>query len=153
MSFGETNLFRGAVLAAIAALLPIAASAAAARVDVMLEDGSTDSRVTGMVLAAVPATVRAGKVVFHAVNASQVMVHEMILVRLDGGADLKALPIDPAQHKVNEAAIPDLGEVSDLEPNKAGDLTVTLKPGRYALMCNQPGHYMAGMSTELVVTK
>jgi len=42
---------------------------------------------------------------------------------------------------------------SELEPGKWGSLTVTLPPGKYLLICNLPGHYGAGMSTEFAVTK
>lgn len=153
MSSNVSNLLRGIVLAAAPILLPFSVSAATARVDVTLEDGSTNSRVTGMVLAATPTTVRAGKVVFHAVNASHTLTHELIVVRLKDDAELKSFPIDHGENKVIEQQIQDLGEVSDLDPNKAGDLTLTLIPGHYALMCNQPGHYMAGMVTELTVTR
>ena len=30
-------------------------------------------------------------------------------------------------------------------------MTLTLAPGRYELICNLPGHYAAGMFTELTV--
>ena len=36
----------------------------------------------------------------------------------------------------------------DLSP-----LTLVLKPGKYLLICNVPGHYSAGMWSEFEVTK
>lgn len=37
-------------------------------------------------------------------------------------------------------------------PGASGWVTLTLPPGRYELVCNLPGHYAAGMYTQLVVT-
>ena len=37
---------------------------------------------------------------------------------------------------------PILGEVSELDPGKSGTLTLTIKPGKYLLVCNVPGHYV-----------
>jgi uncharacterized cupredoxin-like copper-binding protein len=36
-------------------------------------------------------------------------------------------------------------------PGASGWVTVTLPPGRYELVCNLPGHYAAGMNTQLTV--
>jgi uncharacterized cupredoxin-like copper-binding protein len=36
-------------------------------------------------------------------------------------------------------------------PGASGWVTVTLPPGRYELVCNLPGHYAAGMYTQLTV--
>jgi uncharacterized cupredoxin-like copper-binding protein len=46
-----------------------------------------------------------------------------------------------------------LGEISELKPGARGKLTLNLKAGTYLLLCNQPGHYKAGMSTKLVVER
>ncbi len=143
---------RSSLPCALAALLSLPAAAVAnpARVDVVLLDHSTSPAITGMVLAATPSVVKAGRIVLHAVNASRKLVHEVVLVRLDGN---KALPLDRAANKVMENRVKDLGEVSDLPPTKSGDLAATLTPGRYLLICNQPGHYEAGMTAQLTVTK
>jgi len=44
------------------------------------------------------------------------------------------------------------GEVPELDPGKSGTLSVSLQPGTYLLLCNQPGHYEAGMWTVFTVT-
>jgi uncharacterized cupredoxin-like copper-binding protein len=67
---------------------------------------------------------------------------------------------DPAQElpyinieiRVDEDKAGDKGEVSELDPGTSGKLTVTLKPGKYLLICNVPGHYAAGMWSEFTVT-
>ena len=46
-----------------------------------------------------------------------------------------------------------MGEVSELDPGKSGSLTVTLNPGKYLLICNDPGHYVSGMWAEFDVTQ
>ena len=89
--------------------------------------------------------------VLHAVNASHDLTHEVVLVRLNGS--VSALPLDPADNTVQEKRIQDLGKVLDCGTLKSGDFAATLAPGRYALICNQPGHYAAGMLAELTVTQ
>jgi len=42
--------------------------------------------------------------------------------------------------------------VSELAPGKSGVLRIALKPGKYILYCNAPGHYALGMWTEITVT-
>ncbi len=44
-----------------------------------------------------------------------------------------------------------MGEVSDLGPGRDDTLTLNLKPGHYALICNLPGHDAAGMYTNFQV--
>ena len=64
---------------------------------------------------------------------------------------MKPLPYIAAESEVDEDGIGDLGEVSELEPGKSGSLTLNLRPGKYVLFCNVPGHYMGGMWTLLTV--
>ena len=56
---------------------------------------------------------------------------------------------------------PALGDASNTDcacagqgvvPGASGCMTITLPPGRYELVCNLPGHYAAGMYTQLTVT-
>lgn len=129
--------------------LAFASAQAAQTVNVSLQD-ATDAGVQGMKMTATPDTVKAGQVTIHATNESKGLVHEVIVVRPKGNA---ALPYDAKTSRVIESRITHLGEVSDLEPGKSGSLTVTLTPGKYLLICNQPGHYKGGMWTRLTVTK
>jgi uncharacterized cupredoxin-like copper-binding protein len=55
--------------------------------------------------------------------------------------------------KVDEDKAGDKGEVSEFDPGKSGALTVNLKPGKYLLICNVPGHFAAGMWSPFEVTK
>lgn len=90
-----------------------------------------------------------GSTTFQVVNQSSEFVHEMVLVRSPGTG--KPLPYDAAGKVVKEEDLQDLGEVADLDPGKSGDLTVTLEPGEYFLICNEPSHFKHGMSTTLEV--
>jgi len=95
-------------------------------------------------------TVKAGKITFNVENDSNSMVHEMLVVRVAGFED--SLPYDEKAERILEDRVADFGEVSELEPHQSGVLTVNLKPGKYMLICNIPGHYKAKMYTELLVT-
>jgi uncharacterized cupredoxin-like copper-binding protein len=43
-------------------------------------------------------------------------------------------------------------EVENVTPGATKQLAVDLKPGRYVLVCNIPGHYKLGMRTAVVVS-
>jgi len=93
----------------------------------------------------------AGVVTFQVTNGSKDTVHEMIVMyRQD---PTKPLPYIDAENRVDEDKAGDKGEVSELDPGKSGTLTVPLKPGKYVLICNVPGHFDSGMWAEFDVTK
>lgn len=71
--------------------------------------------------------------------------HELVVVRTDVAPD--ALPTT-AGGDVDEkaAALTKVGEVEDVASGRAKSLRVTLRPGRYVMFCNEPGHYRAGMT-------
>ena len=96
-----------------------------------------------------PRTIPAGEVTFEVTNASKDMVHEMVISPVRGEND--PLPYDKSTMKVDEDAAGHLGEVSELEPGKSGALKLSLKPGKYILYCNIPGHYALGMWTLIKV--
>lgn len=151
-----------AALPAALAVVPGPVQAAVSLVQVQLWDKGPDSMVeTGhgvgmgdpakamMGLGVRPTTVKAGDVRFEVVNTSNDTIHEMVVIRAP--KDGKDLPFDPTMNKFDEDAAGHLGEVSELEPGKSGALRVHLKPGKYLLSCNVPGHYMGGMWTTLTV--
>jgi uncharacterized cupredoxin-like copper-binding protein len=96
-------------------------------------------------------SAKAGEVEFDVTNLSRSMVHEMIVVAVKSGSE--TLPYDAKKDVVDEDRIADLGEASDLDPGTKKTLKLTLKPGLYRLICNQPGHYKAGMRADFTVTK
>lgn len=92
-----------------------------------------------------PKAVRPGPVTFKVTNLASKIVHEVIVAKLPDG--MTKLPYDETISMVKEDALQDLGSVKEIEPTRTAALTLTLKPGKYLLYCNLPGHYMAGMWT------
>lgn len=138
------------------ALLAVGAAAHATSrpstvVHVDLMDPSTNPSVKEMVIKSDTKDVPAGRVVFQVSNDSKNLVHEMIVVSI--AEPRAALPYDRKDGRVDEAKIKDLGEAPDLKPGEKKTLQLTLKPGNYLLICNQPDHYKSGMETSLVVTQ
>ncbi len=133
------------------ALSPIAYAATAQVVAVTLQDASADPSTSGMVIKADTTKVKAGRVTFEAVNRSKDLVHEMLVVPAPSGG--KELPYDTHTNTIIEKRVHSLGEIPELKPGARGKVTLNLKAGTYLLLCNQPGHYKAGMSTKLVVEK
>jgi len=151
-------------LAAAIAVLTIATSAQAAKhsaVNVILWDKGTSAAMAtdkgiGMTGNA-PATmgvklsankVSAGEVTFRVTNASKETIHEMVVLPYKDG---QQLPFSEKDGKIDEDSAGHLAEVSELEPGKKGELKISLKPGKYVLVCNIPNHYMNGMWSILTV--
>lgn len=97
-----------------------------------------------------------GVVSFVATNLGSVN-HELVILPLpaDQIVGTRSLRADST---VDEAA--SIGEASNtcgvgtgegIAPASSSWTTVTLAPGRYELVCNIPGHYAAGMYTQLTV--
>lgn len=144
----------GAVLAIALSCIPFSLIAHAATqhvVTVTMQDSSGDPSISGMVMKADTPTVKAGRVTLQAMNQSKELVHEVLVVPAPPVG--KELPYDARKDTVIEKRVHLLGEISDLKPGARGKLTLNLRPGAYLLLCNQPGHYKAGMSTRLVVEK
>jgi len=88
-----------------------------------------------------------------------VMDHELVVLPLTGGARVGDRTVGA---KGTAAESRSFGEVSNncgpgagegLRPGGTGWTTLHLRPGRYEVVCNLPGHYAAGMFAELDVTK
>ena len=95
-------------------------------------------------------SVPAGKITFDVANDSKDIIHEMMVSPVPAG--MAELPYIADENRVDEEAAGHLGEVSELDPGKAGSLTVDLTPGSYIVYCNIPGHFVDGMWTMLTVT-
>ncbi|WP_408306415.1 MULTISPECIES: cupredoxin domain-containing protein [Paraburkholderia] len=93
--------------------------------------------------------VKAGTVTFEVSNAPDTgLKHELVVLKTDVAAD--KLPVKNGQ--VPESQFKKIGEVEDIAPGKNKRVTFKLAPGRYVLICNQPGHYSMGLHTSLLVT-
>jgi uncharacterized cupredoxin-like copper-binding protein len=93
--------------------------------------------------------VPAGKITFKVANGAKELQHEMLVVPIKD--DKTPLPFVENENRADEDKAGSLGEVAELDPGKSGEVTLELKPGIYALFCNIPGHYGAGMWTKLAV--
>ena len=108
-----------------------------------------DMAMAKMGINASPRQVRPGPVTFKVTNLASTIIHEVIVARLPDGTE--RLPYDEAAMMVEENALQAFGAVKEIDPTRSASLTVTLKPGKYMLYCNLPGHYMAGMWTVIDV--
>ncbi len=96
-----------------------------------------------------PARIRAGTVRLLLRNRGP-DTHELIVVRSSRGR----LPLRSDGLTVNETVLDraTVGTAEGTAPGAVHELLLHLKPGRYELFCNMAGHYLGGMSAELVVT-
>jgi uncharacterized cupredoxin-like copper-binding protein len=133
---------------AVAATLscPVAAFAAD---PVVVEIGMINEADGSQVMTLSRGSVHAGPVLFEVMNHSADMVHEFLVVRTS--VDPNAFPIKSDEPRVDEAKLEGIAELGDLSPGKSGEMKTTLKPGRYVMFCNQPGHFQAGMFAILTV--
>ena len=109
-----------------------------------------DHSMSNMGLKLSQKSVKAGEVTFNVTNTSKDQIHEMIVVPYPAAGKL---PYNDKDAKFDEDAAKSLGEVSELDPGKAGSLTLHLAPGKYVLTCNVANHYANGMWTVLTVTE
>ena len=109
-----------------------------------------------MRILASPASVPAGTVSLRIINTGA-LTHELVVLPLAAGQPPGSRVVGP-DTAVSEAG--SLGEASatcgaghgdGITPDAASWVTLTLRPGRYELICNLPGHYARGMYTELDV--
>ena len=130
---------RLAALAATAVLATgagaIGAHAAGAKVAVKL----TEFRLVPSAKRAAP-----GMVTFVARNAGKIP-HELVVLRTARLAG--KLPTSG----VTAVETGKVGKIAVLQPGSAKTLTLTLKKGHYALICNLPGHYKAGQFADFIV--
>ena len=90
-----------------------------------------------------PVEISAGTVTFEVKNEGT-LVHEMVVIKTDKGA--ANLGTDG---EADETGAVD--EVADLPAGESKTLELDLKAGKYALVCNLPGHYAAGMYADFTV--
>jgi uncharacterized cupredoxin-like copper-binding protein len=85
----------------------------------------------------------AGRTTFNVKNAGTT-THEFVVLRTDkpAGSLLQGARADETGN---------VGETGDLAPGASKTIQVNLKPGHYALICNLPGHYLAGQHTDFTV--
>ena len=132
-------------IAAVAVLAALAASAGAAKG--FAGSATTTVKVTLKEFSLRPSTklVSPGKVTFVVRNAGKVD-HELVVLRTNRPAKELDLASTGDVYEVGRA-----GRTSQIDAGKTQKLTVTLKVGHYALICNLPGHYKAGQFADFSV--
>ena len=95
-----------------------------------------------------PAEVVAGSVTLTVRNLGAID-HELVVLRSTRAAD--DLPVDDSEVQVDARGIREIGATKTIQAGGETTLTLRLQGGRYALICNVPGHYQSGMYTALRV--
>lgn len=97
--------------------------------------------------------VPAGAITFSVSNAGTTP-HEFVVLSTDTlAADFPITSFEGEANRINEDKVgKNVGETGDLEPDGAKSITIDLKPGHYAFVCNLPGHYGQGMHVDFTVT-
>lgn len=123
-----------AVAVAAAIAVPLSLAAGGQKVGVTMKE---------FTLTPAPKSVKAGKVTF-AVKNLGALEHELIVIKTNIAAGKLPMKGDRASEKGR------VGEV-EVKPKKSGTLTVSLKAGKYVLICNVRGHYKAGQFSAFTV--
>jgi uncharacterized cupredoxin-like copper-binding protein len=100
---------------------------------------------------AAPAAIRAGTVNLEAANFGTIQ-HELLVFKSD--LPPSAYPLDKNGNIVEDGrGINLVSDGDNIDPGKTQTRTVDLtQPGSYLFVCNIPGHFKAGMFSELTVT-
>jgi uncharacterized cupredoxin-like copper-binding protein len=124
------------------------AAPAAATVTTVNVDVGDASGVKGpMTMTVDPTSAPAGKVKFSVTNSGTIL-HEFVVLKTNVAYD--KLPVNSKTHKVSEAK--SVGEVGNVPKGKTKSKTLTLKKGKYVLVCNIAKHYDMGMRAAFTVT-
>jgi uncharacterized cupredoxin-like copper-binding protein len=140
-------------MVAIAATLAIGCSAAAAPATqpaaaaARVSGGTINATLTDMKIAVDHTTISAGPVTFVVKNAGAVL-HELVVIQTDVAQDKMVMGTETVG-KMDETG--NVGETGDVAAGESKTFTVNLPAGRYVLMCNEVGHYDAGMHMAFTV--
>ena len=94
-------------------------------------------------------TVPAGKVLFLVQNLGSLQ-HELVVLKTDLAASMLMSNPDVPGKMIEDLH---MGETGDIDGGRFNGLELTLGPGHYVILCNQLGHYMAGMHVDFTVVE
>jgi uncharacterized cupredoxin-like copper-binding protein len=120
--------------------LTACASSGSGAVTVQLDEFSLDPSAS---------QAAAGPVHFEISNLGAV-AHEFVVLRTSRPAD--KLPVKNGLVRVTMRGISVVKTIKRIKPSDLRSVTVTLRPGRYALICNIVGHYQSGMHAPFRIT-
>ena len=134
---------KGGLLAVGATLLGAPAAAAATRLVTVTSSRTVPVKLDEFNILPAKQAAPTGKVTFVLTNTGKV-THEFVVIRTakPAGNLMKGSEADETGA---------VGEVGELKPGQTKKLTLTLKKGHYALLCNLPGHYRAGQFADFYV--
>jgi uncharacterized cupredoxin-like copper-binding protein len=89
------------------------------------------------------ASAAAGKVTFVVTNTGKVK-HEFVVIK----TRKRAAKLLNGKEADETGAV---GEIAGIRPGQTRKVTLTLTAGHYALICNLPGHYLAGQRADFTV--
>lgn len=92
-------------------------------------------------------TIYAGPIVFGVTNGGA-MVHEFVVLQTNTRPEALEPNPDEAGKIIEEGNI---GEIDGVAAGRFSGLALDLTPGTYLLICNEPGHFAAGMYVEFTV--
>jgi uncharacterized cupredoxin-like copper-binding protein len=98
-------------------------------------------------------TVPAGAITFSVTNAGTIP-HEFVVLSTDAlAADFPIGTFEGEPNRIDEDRVgTNVGETGDMQPKATKSITIDLKPGHYAFVCNLPAHYGLGMHVDFTVT-
>jgi len=96
------------------------------------------------------AAAKAGKITFQVTNNSENLVHELLVSPVKSFMNF-GYKSDAEPGRVNEPSMNIIEETHGMKPGTYKAITVDLKPGKYVLVCNKPGHFGDGMFLPFVV--
>ncbi len=138
---------RGMTVAALAVGAALTAGAAATGRSAEASDASVAKvgvRLVEFKLVPSVGRIPAGKATFIARNAGK-FTHELVVLKTPRPAG--KLPMKG----IEAVETGKVGTIPNLPRGTTKSLTLTLKAGHYALICNIPGHYQAGQFADLTV--
>lgn len=96
-----------------------------------------------------PESAAAGDLTLESTNEGA-KIHEFEVFAVPEGVDANALPVEGRTAPADEM-LDLVDEVEDIAPGTSASLNVSLDPGTYAVICNLPDHYAAGMHATFTV--
>jgi uncharacterized cupredoxin-like copper-binding protein len=123
---------------------PVAAAPAAATAGTGALARNVDVTLAQFAVSPSATAAPAGRVTFRVHNAGTI-THEFVVIR----TPTLAADLPVRNGRAVEAG--NVGETGDLQPGATKSVAIRLPAGHYALICNLPGHYLAGQHTDFAV--
>jgi uncharacterized cupredoxin-like copper-binding protein len=131
----------------LAAILAITAALAVGCAAAAPQGGTVNATLSDMKISLDRTSIPAGTITFVVKNTGAVE-HELVVLQTNTAQDKIGSDADEAG-KMDETG--NVGETGDMNVGETKTFTITLPAGHYVLMCNEIGHYSAGMHMTFTV--